>query len=55
MIFFTLRKQEAHGEEHREDLRDRDGVPDAVDVKDQRQDEHGGCLEHERAQERDRG
>ena len=55
MILFSLGKQKNHGDKRCKDLRDRDGVPDAVDVKDQRQDEHGGCLEHERAQERDRG
>ena len=55
MILFSLGKQKNHGDKRCKDLSDRDGVPDAVNVKNQRENENRGRLEHERPQKRDRG
>jgi len=45
MILFSLGKQKNHGDKRCKDLSDRDGVPDAVNVKNQRENENRGCLE----------
>ena len=50
VIFFPLGEQEDDRDRRGEDLRRRNGVPDAVHAEDQRQEDDGRGLEHQRPQ-----
>ena len=52
MIFFTARKEQRSRNEQRERLGNGDGKPDAIDPEQPWQEQHGGDLNNERAQER---
>ena len=55
LILFPFGEEENDGNDRCEDFRDGDRVPDAVHIKQKRQKNDGGRLEHERPQEGDRG
>ena len=50
LILFPFGKEENDGNDRCEDFRDGDRVPDAVHIKQKRQKNDGGRLEHQRAQ-----
>ena len=52
MIFFTARTEQRSRNEQRERLGNGDGKPDAIDPEQPWQEQHGGDLNNERAQER---
>ncbi len=54
MILPALREQETCGEQKGEYFRHRDSQPDAVHVKDKRQDQYSRGLKDQRAHEGDR-
>ena len=53
MVFFLPEEEKRSCDEQRERLGNGDGEPDAVDAEKFRQDQNGGDLNDERAQERD--